>query len=109
MSGIRALILSMPMLFGLELHCQELRFQHLTVEDGLSDNAITCVHEDRVGFIWIGTVIMFLAGALSLSDRRLRVGAPVRARGLKVVPLCPFTKATLQKHPEWQDILKDPF
>lgn len=33
----------------------------------------------------------------------------VRARGLKVVPLCPFTKATLQKHPEWQDILKDPF
>lgn len=33
----------------------------------------------------------------------------VRARGLKVIPLCPFTKATLQKHPEWQDILKDPF
>ncbi len=55
MPGIRALILSMPMLFGLELHCQELRFQHLTVDDGLSDNAITCVHEDRVGFIWIGT------------------------------------------------------
>ncbi len=33
----------------------------------------------------------------------------VRARGLKIIPLCPFTKATLQKHPEWQDILKDPF
>lgn len=33
----------------------------------------------------------------------------VRGRGLKIVPLCPFTKATLQKHPEWQDILKDPF
>ncbi len=33
----------------------------------------------------------------------------VRARGLKVIPLCPFTKATLQKHKEWQDILKDPF
>ena len=33
----------------------------------------------------------------------------VRARGLKVVPLCPFTNATLRKHPEWQDILKDPF
>lgn len=33
----------------------------------------------------------------------------VRARGLKVIPLCPFTKATLEKHPEWQDILKDPF
>jgi predicted GNAT family acetyltransferase len=33
----------------------------------------------------------------------------VRARGLKVVPLCPFTSATLRKHPEWQDVLKDPF
>ena len=29
--------------------------------------------------IWIGTLIMFLGGAISLSDRRLRVGAPRRA------------------------------
>jgi predicted GNAT family acetyltransferase len=33
----------------------------------------------------------------------------VRQRKLKIIPLCPFTKATLQKHPEWQDVLKDPF
>jgi predicted GNAT family acetyltransferase len=33
----------------------------------------------------------------------------VRTRGLKIIPLCPFTNATLRKHPEWQDILKDPF
>jgi cytochrome c-type biogenesis protein CcmF len=33
-----------------------------------------------VRFIWIGTVLMFIAGAISLSDRRLRVGAPQRAR-----------------------------
>jgi predicted GNAT family acetyltransferase len=33
----------------------------------------------------------------------------VRTRGLKIVPLCPFTKAMLQRHKEWQDILKDPF
>jgi predicted GNAT family acetyltransferase len=32
----------------------------------------------------------------------------VRALGLKVISLCPFTNATLRKHPEWQDILKDP-
>jgi predicted GNAT family acetyltransferase len=32
-----------------------------------------------------------------------------RAKGLRIMPLCPFTKATLQKHKEWQDILKDPF
>jgi cytochrome c-type biogenesis protein CcmF len=33
-----------------------------------------------VRFIWIGTLVMFFAGAISLSDRRLRVGAPQRAR-----------------------------
>ena len=33
-----------------------------------------------VRFIWIGTVLMFIGGGLSLSDRRLRVGAPRRAR-----------------------------
>ncbi len=33
-----------------------------------------------VRFIWIGALIMFLGGAVSLSDRRLRVGAPRRAR-----------------------------
>ena len=33
-----------------------------------------------VRLIWIGAVVMALGGALSLSDRRLRVGAPRRAR-----------------------------
>jgi cytochrome c-type biogenesis protein CcmF len=33
-----------------------------------------------VRLIWIGAVIMFAGGAFSLSDRRLRVGAPRRAR-----------------------------
>ena len=33
-----------------------------------------------VRFIWIGAVLMFLAGAISLSDRRLRVGAPAKLR-----------------------------
>ena len=28
----------------------------------------------------------------------------VRARKIKMLPLCPFTKATLQKHPEWADV-----
>ena len=32
-----------------------------------------------VRFIWIGAVIMFIGGFLSLSDRKLRVGAPRRA------------------------------
>ena len=33
-----------------------------------------------VRWIWIGAVIMFVGGAASLSDRRLRVGAPTKAR-----------------------------
>ena len=32
-----------------------------------------------VNFIWLGALIMFLGGLLSLSDRRYRVGAPKRA------------------------------
>jgi cytochrome c-type biogenesis protein CcmF len=39
-----------------------------------------------VRLIWIGAVLMFIGGALSLSDRRLRVGAPVRSRRLPAVP-----------------------
>lgn len=29
----------------------------------------------------------------------------VRERGLKVVPLCPFIKAYIEKHAEYQDLL----
>lgn len=28
----------------------------------------------------------------------------VREKGIKILPLCPFMKATLQKHPEWADV-----
>lgn len=28
-----------------------------------------------------------------------------RASGLKIIPLCPFAKAQIQKHKEWQDVL----
>jgi cytochrome c-type biogenesis protein CcmF len=36
--------------------------------------------------IWIGAVIMAVGGALSLTDRRLRVGVPVRARAPRAMP-----------------------
>lgn len=28
-----------------------------------------------------------------------------RAEGRKIVPLCPFAKAQIQRRPEWQDVL----
>ncbi len=37
------------------------------------------LYEPLVNFIWIGSAMMVLGGALSLSDRRLRVGAPKRS------------------------------
>ena len=32
----------------------------------------------------------------------------LRARGLKVLPLCSFTRGALEKHPEWQDVMDKP-
>lgn len=28
-----------------------------------------------------------------------------RAEGVRIVALCPFAKAQIEKHPEWQDVL----
>jgi cytochrome c-type biogenesis protein CcmF len=39
-----------------------------------------------VRLIWIGAVVMALGGALSLSDRRLRIGAPRRSRRAVLTP-----------------------
>jgi cytochrome c-type biogenesis protein CcmF len=39
-----------------------------------------------VRLIWLGAVVMALGGALSLSDRRLRIGAPRRARRTMPAP-----------------------
>jgi cytochrome c-type biogenesis protein CcmF len=42
--------------------------------------AVRMYFNPLVRLIWIGTLVMFLGGLLSLSDRRLRVGAPQRAK-----------------------------
>jgi cytochrome c-type biogenesis protein CcmF len=50
--------------------------------DAQSDggHAIRLYFNPLVRFIWLGAVLMFIGGAFSLSDRRLRVGAPRKAR-----------------------------
>jgi cytochrome c-type biogenesis protein CcmF len=42
--------------------------------------AVRIYHKPLVLFIWLGAVVMVLGGMLSLTDRRLRVGAPKPAR-----------------------------
>ena len=51
--------------------------------DPLKDGAysIRLYFNPLVRLIWLGAVVMFLGGAISLSDRRLRVGAPKRGQG----------------------------
>jgi PAS domain S-box-containing protein len=33
----------------------ELRFKHLTVDDGLSQSWIHCIYQDKFGYVWFGT------------------------------------------------------
>jgi cytochrome c-type biogenesis protein CcmF len=44
------------------------------------------VYEPLVRWIWIGSLMLMLGGGLSLSDRRLRVGAPMRQRRAVLAP-----------------------
>jgi cytochrome c-type biogenesis protein CcmF len=42
--------------------------------------AVRLYFNPLVRLIWLGSIIMFIGGGMSLSDRRLRVGAPRRSR-----------------------------
>jgi two-component system, sensor histidine kinase ChiS len=34
---------------------QQVNFRHLTIDDGLSQNAVYAIHQDRLGFLWFAT------------------------------------------------------
>ena len=55
---------------------------YLSLGDAESNGsiAIRLYYKPMVLLIWLGAVVMMLGGALSLSDRRLRVGAPRPAK-----------------------------
>ena len=61
---------------------------YLSLGEVGSDGAIAVrlYHKPMVLLIWFGCVVMVLGGALSLSDRRLRVGAPKPARKAALQP-----------------------
>ena len=49
------------------------------VDRGSGEWTLRILYEPLVNFIWIGSAMLILGGLLSMSDRRLRVGAPRRA------------------------------
>ena len=55
---------------------------YVVLGDELKDGAysVRVYFNPLVRFIWLGALLMFFGGAVSLSDRRLRVGAPKRAK-----------------------------
>ncbi len=54
---------------------------------GADHTAILRLHDNPLApWIWLGGLVMALGGGLSLSDRRVRVGAPRRARARVAVP-----------------------
>jgi len=58
---------------------------YISLGDATADGAIAVriYHKPLVLLIWWGPVLMAFGGMLSLSDRRLRVGAPKPARALR--------------------------
>lgn len=53
---IRLLVLILPLLFLSTVRAQNhIAFNHLTVENGLSQSAVTCIFQDEKGFMWFGT------------------------------------------------------
>jgi ligand-binding sensor domain-containing protein/serine phosphatase RsbU (regulator of sigma subunit) len=49
------LLLAAIALLPLRALAQYVDFEHLSVEDGLSQNTVTCLLQDRQGFVWVGT------------------------------------------------------
>jgi cytochrome c-type biogenesis protein CcmF len=55
---------------------------YISIADPAADGSlpVRAYWKPLVTLIWLGAVMMAFGGALSLADRRLRIGAPVRAR-----------------------------
>ena len=65
------------------IHAAWLGDLYVVLGDELKDGSgwvVRLYFNPLVRLIWLGAIVMGLGGALSLSDRRLRIGAPRRAR-----------------------------
>lgn len=89
----------------------------ITREDGPTGGRYVTVvdgHEAEMTFSKAGTgrlIIDHTGVPKELAGRGVGVALvkravkDARAAGVKIIPLCPFAKAQIEKHPEWQDVL----
>jgi ligand-binding sensor domain-containing protein len=52
---LAALLLWTPVLFAQAFDVRNLEFERLTIDNGLSQNFVACIAQDRQGFLWFGT------------------------------------------------------
>ena len=55
MNIVKYLFLSCLLLCLEKAYAQEINFNHLTTDDGLSHNSVLAIYQDERGFIWVGT------------------------------------------------------
>ena len=82
----------------------------------LMRSGLTVFHTDRIGLHLVRAVLnvcamfAFFTGLsmTPIASKRLVEAAvkDARAEGFKIIPLCPFAKATLERTPEWQDVVQ---
>jgi signal transduction histidine kinase/ligand-binding sensor domain-containing protein/DNA-binding response OmpR family regulator len=54
-SSINIILILLCFIISIDLSAQSILFNHLTVEDGLSNNDVNAIAQDKTGFIWFGT------------------------------------------------------
>ncbi|MCW3834609.1 GNAT family N-acetyltransferase [Sphingomonas canadensis] len=85
-------------------HDNPARSRFELVEEGHLARAEYLVSRDVITFTH--TIVPPELGGRGVASRLIAFAlADARARGMKVVPQCPFVRAYIEKHPEWADLL----
>ncbi|WP_066657745.1 MULTISPECIES: GNAT family N-acetyltransferase [unclassified Sphingomonas] len=83
------------------------RHRFEVVVDGHLARAEYAVSGDVITFTH--TIVPPALEGRGIASRLIRHAlSEARARGLRVVPQCPFVAAYIRKHPEWADLLVEP-
>ena len=89
----------------------------ITLEDGPTGGryvALVNGHEAEMTFSRAGTSRIIIdhtgvpkeLGGMGVGVALVkRAVEDARENGVKIIPLCPFAKAQIEKHPAWQDVL----